>query len=64
MLVDTSERNYIKHIMFVPCTPEYLQEEVLNQYGIYVPLEVVIDFLNADKYITPEDLYYLVTGDI
>lgn len=50
--------------MFVPCTPEYLQEEVLNQYGVYVPLEVVIDFLNADKYITPEDLYYLVTGDI
>ena len=41
-------------------TPEYLVEEVFNQYGIEVPLELAITYLEADPYLTPESLYLYV----
>jgi len=46
--------------MTVPNTPEYLQEEVFNQYGILVPLEDIYTYVEADPYLTPESLYLLV----
>lgn len=38
-------------------TPEYLIEEVRNTYGIDVPMETVIAYLESDPYLTPETLY-------
>lgn len=49
--------------MNVPNTPEYLQEAVYNQYGLYVPLEIVITYLDADPYLTPESLYMYVAEE-
>lgn len=38
-------------------TPEYLAEEVRNMYGIDIPLETVITYIESDPYLTPESLY-------
>lgn len=46
--------------MFVPYTPECLQEEVFNQYGVIVPLEDIYAYLDADQFLTPESLYLMV----
>ena len=42
-------------------SPEYLIEEVMNQYGIEVPMETVLTYLDSDPYLTPESLYDYVT---
>lgn len=42
-------------------TPEYLVQEVFNQYGIEVPLETAITLLDSDPYLTPESLYLYVS---
>ena len=42
-------------------TPEYLVQEVFDQYGIEVPLETVITLLESDPYLTPESLYLYVS---
>lgn len=38
-------------------SPEYLIQEVMNRYGVEVPMETVITYLNSDPYLTPETLY-------
>ncbi|MBQ0061644.1 MAG: hypothetical protein KBT15_07735 [Bacteroidales bacterium] len=42
-------------------TPEYIAQEVFDQYGIEVPLETVITLLESDPYLTPESLYLYVS---
>ena len=42
-------------------SPEYLIEEVMNQYGIEVPMETVLTYLDSDPYLTPETLYDYVS---
>ena len=42
-------------------TPEYLIEEVRKQYGVDVPLETAITYLDSDPYLTPESLYDYVS---
>ena len=42
-------------------SPEYHIEEVMNQYGIEVPMETVLTYLDSDPYLTPESLYDYVT---
>lgn len=42
-------------------TPEYLVEEVRNIYGIEVPLETAITYLESDPYLTPDSLYDYVS---
>ena len=38
-------------------SPEYLIQEVMNRYGVEVPMETVITYLDSDPYLTPETLY-------
>lgn len=38
-------------------TPEYLVDEVRAIYGVEVPLEIAITYLQEDPYLTPETLY-------
>lgn len=38
-------------------SPEYIIEEVSRRYGIEVPLEIVITYLETDPDLTPESLY-------
>ena len=38
-------------------TPESLAEDVYNMYGIVIPLEIVINYIESDPYLTPETLY-------
>lgn len=45
----------------ISSTPEYLAQEVFEQYGIEVPLEIVISYLESDPYLTPESLYLYVS---
>ncbi len=45
----------------ITTTPELLVEEVREMYGIEVPLEIAITYLDADPFLTPESLYYYVT---
>lgn len=47
--------------IMVKNTPEYLVQEVFDQYGIEVPLETVITLLESDPYLTPESLYLYVS---
>jgi hypothetical protein len=37
--------------------PQCLVDEVLDQYGIEVPLELCVAYLESDPYLTPETLY-------
>lgn len=37
--------------IMVKNTPEYLVQEVFDQYGIEVPLETVITLLESDPYL-------------
>ena len=41
-------------------TPEYLAQEVFEKYGIEIPLDVVISYLDSDSYLTPE-LYSVIS---
>ena len=34
-------------------SPEYLIQEVMNRYGVEVPMETVITYLDSDPYLTP-----------
>lgn len=45
----------------IPNSPEYLIEEVLNRYGVNVPMETVLTYLDSDQYLTPETLYDYVS---
>ena len=47
--------------IMVKNTPEYLAQEVFDQYGMEVPLETVITLLESDSYLTPESLYLYVS---
>ena len=38
-------------------SPEYLIQEVMNRYGVEVPMETVLTYLDSDPYLTPETLY-------
>lgn len=40
-------------------TPEYLVQEVFDQYGIEVPLETVITLLESDPYLTQSHFIYM-----
>ena len=42
-------------------SPEYLIQEVMNRYGVEVPMETVITYLDSDPYLTPETLYDYVS---
>lgn len=42
------------------CSPEYLVEEVQKRYGITVPLDIAITYLDDNPLHTPDDLYYFV----
>ena len=44
-------------------SPEYLIQEVMNRYGVEVPMETVITYLNSDPYLTPETLYDYISRD-
>ena len=44
-------------------TPEYLVDEILKQYGISVPLEKAIIYLECDPYLTPETLFRYVISE-
>lgn len=44
-------------------SPEYLIQEVMNRYGVEVPMETVITYLDSDPYLTPETLYDYVSRD-
>jgi len=45
--------------MIIPNTPEYLQEEVFNQYGAMIPLEDIYAYLESNPYLCPESLFLL-----
>lgn len=42
-------------------SPEFLIQEVMNRYGIEVPMETVLTYLDSDTYLTPETLYDYVS---
>lgn len=42
-------------------SPEFLIQEVMNRYGIEVPMETVLTHLDSDPYLTPETLYDYVS---
>ena len=42
-------------------SPEYLIQEVMNRYGVEVPMETVITYLDSEPYLTPERLYDYVS---
>ena len=44
-------------------SPEYLIQEVMNRYGVEVPMETVITYLDSDPYLTPETLYDYISRD-
>ena len=44
-------------------TPEYLAQEVFEKYGIEIPLDVVISYLDSDSYLTPETLFRYFSDD-
>ena len=44
-------------------SPEYLIQEVMNRYGVEVPMETVITYLDSDPYLTPETLYDYIPRD-
>ena len=41
--------------------PEYLIKEVRNRYGIDVPMETAITYLDSDPNLSPESLYDYVS---
>ena len=53
--------NFAKKKNMISNSPEYLIEEVMNQYGIEVPMETVLTYLDSDPYLTPETLYDYVS---
>lgn len=44
-------------------SPEYLMQEVMNRYGVEIPMETVITYLDSDPYLTPETLYDYILRD-
>ena len=42
-------------------SPDYLIQEVMNRYGVEVPMETVLTYLDSDPYLTPETLYDYVS---
>lgn len=45
----------------IPNSPEHLIEKVKNDYGIIVPMETVLSYLDSDPNLTPESLYDYVS---
>ncbi len=41
-------------------TPEYLQQQVFEMYGLEIDLSTVYIYLEMDPYLTPESLYLYI----
>ena len=41
-------------------TPEYLQQQVCEKYGIEIDLSTIYIYLDMDPYLTPDSLYLYV----
>ncbi|MDE7378435.1 MAG: hypothetical protein K2N13_05660 [Paraprevotella sp.] len=48
-------------IMVISNGPEYLVDEVRAIYGVEIPLEVAMTYLQEDPYLIPESLYDYVS---